>query len=88
MIQVDRHDPGQLDRAREIVRSLGSVLVAYSGDVDSTLPLRLAMDELGAERAVASSPAYPDEKQQQTRELAHSLGAQLDEVGNPRGRTA
>ncbi|HSR25722.1 MAG TPA: ATP-dependent sacrificial sulfur transferase LarE [Candidatus Eisenbacteria bacterium] len=83
MIQLDRHDPGRLDRAREVVRSLGSVLVAYSGGVDSTLLLRLALDELGPDRAVAvlaSSPAYPDEEQAQARALAAALGARLLEV--------
>jgi pyridinium-3,5-biscarboxylic acid mononucleotide sulfurtransferase len=83
MIQLDRHDPGRLDRAREIVHSLGSVLVAYSGGVDSTLLLRLAIDELGADRAVAvlaSSPAYPAEEQEEARALARELGARLVEV--------
>jgi pyridinium-3,5-biscarboxylic acid mononucleotide sulfurtransferase len=83
MIQLDRVDHGHLDRAREIVRSLGSVLVAYSGGVDSTLLLRLALDELGAERAVAvlaSSPAYPEEEQEAARALARGLGARLEEV--------
>ena len=83
MIQLDRHDPGRLDRAREIIRSLGSVLVAYSGGVDSTLLLRLAIDELGADRAIAvlaSSPAYPEEEQEEARALARELGATLVEV--------
>jgi len=83
MIQLDRHDPGRLDRAREIVRSLGSVLVAYSGGVDSTLLLRLSLDELGSDRAVAvlaSSPAYPEAEQEEARALARALGAHLVEV--------
>ncbi len=83
MIQLDRHDPGRLDRARDAVRSLGSVLVAYSGGVDSTLLLRLALDELGPRAAVAalaSSPAYPEEEQAEARALARSLGARLVEV--------
>jgi len=83
VIQLDRHDPGRLDRARDAVRSLGSVLVAYSGGVDSTLLLRLALDELGPRAAVAalaSSPAYPEEEQAEARALARSLGARLVEV--------
>src|SRR5215470_8402571 len=83
MIQLDRHDDERLLRARGIVRQLGSVLVAYSGGVDSTLLLRLALDELGAERAVAvlaSSPAYPEEEQEAARALARGLGARLEEV--------
>ena len=83
MIQLDRHDDARLRRARELVRELGSVLVAYSGGVDSSLLLRLALDELGAERAVpilASSPAYPEEEQEEARALARQLGVELVEV--------
>jgi uncharacterized protein len=82
MIQLDRHDATRLDRARAIVRDLGSVLIAYSGGVDSTLLLKLALDELG-DRAVAvlaSSPAYPESEQKEARDLAGSLGARLVEV--------
>ena len=83
MIQLDRHDPGRLLKAREIVRSLGSVLVAYSGGVDSSLLLKLALDELGAEKTVAvlaSSPAYPAEEQESARAQAGAMGARLVEV--------
>lgn len=83
MIQLDRLDAGRFERAREIVRSLGSCLVAYSGGVDSSLLLKVALDELGAERAVAalaSSPAYPAAEQEEARALARSLGARLVEV--------
>jgi uncharacterized protein len=82
MIQLDRLDSGKLDRARGIVRDLGSVLVAYSGGVDSTLLLKLALDELGgrAVAVLASSPAYPESEQEQARQTARSLGARLVEV--------
>jgi len=82
MIQLDRYDPINLDRARAIVRDLGSVLIAYSGGVDSTLLLRLALDELGerAVAALASSPAYPESEQEEARVLARSLGARLVEL--------
>ena len=82
MIQLDRHDALLLDKARGMVRDLGSVLVAYSGGVDSTLLLKLALDELGegATAALASSPAYPESEQQEARVLARSLGARLVEV--------
>jgi uncharacterized protein len=83
MIQLDRLEPGRLEAARRIVRSLDSVLVAYSGGVDSTLLLKLSLDELGPGRAVAvlaSSPAYPEEEQEAARTLARALGAPLHEV--------
>ncbi len=82
MIQLDRHDATRLSKARGIVRDLGSVLVAYSGGVDSTLLLKLALDELGdrAVAALASSPAYPESEQDEARVVAQSLGARLVEV--------
>ena len=82
MIQLQRADPAAIDRARAIVRDLGSVLVAYSGGVDSTLLLKLALEELPgrAVAVLASSPAYPESEQAEARALAGDLGAELLEV--------
>jgi pyridinium-3,5-biscarboxylic acid mononucleotide sulfurtransferase len=82
LIQLDRFDATRLNSARGIVRELGSVLVAYSGGVDSTLLLKLAMEELGegAVAVLASSPAYPESEQEEARALARRLGARLVEV--------
>jgi pyridinium-3,5-biscarboxylic acid mononucleotide sulfurtransferase len=82
MIQLDRLDATRLDKARGIVRDLGSVLVAYSGGVDSSLLLKLALEELGdgAFAVLASSPAYPESEQEEARVLAQTLGARLVEV--------
>src|SRR5207247_4866037 len=82
MIQLDAFDGTRVRNARHIVRDLGSVLVAYSGGVDSTLLLKLALDELGdgAVAVLASSPAYPESEQQAARELAGVMGARLVEV--------
>ena len=58
------------------------MLVAYSGGVDSSLLLKLALDELGdgAVAVLASSPAYPESEQEEARTLAASLGARLVDV--------
>lgn len=82
MIQLDQFDAIRLKTARSIVRDLGSVLVAYSGGVDSALLLKLALEELGdhAVAVLASSPAYPESEQEAARALAATLGAQLVEV--------
>ncbi len=82
MIQLQRADPAALDRARAKVRELGSTLVAYSGGVDSSLLLKLALEELPgrAVAVLASSPAYPESEQDEARALARGLGAELVEV--------
>jgi uncharacterized protein len=82
LIQLDRVDGARLEAARGIVRGFGSVLVAYSGGVDSSLLLKLALNELGdhAVAVLASSPAFPAAEQEAARELAAELGARLLEV--------
>lgn len=82
LIQLDALNPARLQHARAVVRGLGSVLVAYSGGVDSTLLLKLAMDELGddAVAVLASSPAYPESEQIAARDLARSMRVRLVEV--------
>ena len=82
MIQLDRHDESKLEVARANLRELESVLIAYSGGVDSSLLLKLALAELGdnAVAVLASSPAYPESEQEEARNLAARLGARLVEV--------
>lgn len=68
----------KLDRLREILVSLGSVLVAFSGGVDSSFLLKMALDTLGPKRVLAvtaASETYFPEEVEAARDLAQSLGA-------------
>lgn len=71
---VDR----KLASLQEIILGLGSVIVAYSGGVDSTFLLKVAMDTLGAEKVLAvtaTSATLPAEDRDHAVALARSIGA-------------
>ena len=80
----------KLDAMRAQLRAHGSALVAFSGGVDSTFVLKIAVEELG-ERALALtalSASVAPEEEKEARELAQRLGARhvvvsSDELANP-----
>lgn len=68
---------GELDPLRGVVAGLESVLVAFSGGVDSTFLLKVCRDVLG-DRCLAvtvGSELHPAFEQEEARRLAEQMGA-------------
>jgi uncharacterized protein len=73
---------GKLARLRRIVADMQSVLVAFSGGIDSTLVLKIAHDELGpmAVGITAVSPTYPAAELESATRTAKDIGASHEVV--------
>jgi len=69
---------GEIADLKNILSGYGSVLVAFSGGIDSSFLLKAALDFLGKKRVLAvtsTGPIYPDSELEDARNLAEQLDA-------------
>lgn len=74
----------KMEKMRALIREQGSALVAFSGGVDSSLVLKVALEELG-DRALALtaiSPSIAPREKEAAERLARELGAAHVLVGS------
>jgi len=86
MASLDERLRKKIDSCREIIRQLGGVVVAFSGGVDSSFLLALAIDTLGRPNvlpAMAVSTIFPHRDYRAGRELVVELGVDLVELPTP-----
>ncbi|MBA3611980.1 MAG: ATP-dependent sacrificial sulfur transferase LarE [Nitrospirales bacterium] len=82
MLSLEPTLQGKYEALQELFCHMGSVVVAFSGGVDSTLVLKVGFDILGAQvKAVtAVSPTFPALEVEEVKGLSAAIGAPLQLV--------
>jgi uncharacterized protein len=73
----------KFEQLRKNLASLRKVLIAFSGGVDSTFLLNIAVDTLGKDNVlacIAVSPSLSEYQRQQAKTLAGQFGVRLEEI--------
>ena len=76
----------KLNACRAALRRAGRIVVAFSGGVDSSFLLALAVETLGTENvlaAMAVSTIFPQRERCSGRRIARKIGVELVEIETP-----
>jgi len=68
----------KIEKLKNILGELKSILLAYSGGADSTFLLKIALEILGKDKVlavIAASPTYPEREKEEAINLCKTLGA-------------
>ena len=79
-------------KLKELLKEIGKIVVTYSGGIDSSYLLKVALDTLGSENvlaAVVNSELFPDYEFDMAIDLANEMGArviglEMEELSDPR----